>query len=308
MINKNYLKLAINKIKNQFFDKGKSANQLDQIEHLLELFRNEYKFAPRNVFMVNNNIGITKIETGQKIYIDRNDVSLAPHLVLDGRWEPAVASWLLKNYNPATVFLDIGANFGYFSILLGSVVDSDAGGKVYAFEPNPHMVELLTKSVNINGFGNRITVVPEAVGDKSEALPLYESTEGLFGSTTLLESPTSKNLRNDKVINVDTLDAIIERLDIKNVSLIKMDIEGFEEKAFKGMQRIFSENKSLKMIMEFSPLLYQKPLLFFTKILENFNYIAVLNDEGQEISIDKYEQVIQYSTGGHCDLVLYNKK
>ncbi|MFZ6021908.1 MAG: FkbM family methyltransferase [Patescibacteria group bacterium] len=280
-------------------------SRLENLERMLELFRNEYKFSPRNVFMINENIGITKIETGQKLFIDRNDLSLAPHLVLDGRWEPSVAKWLMENYDTASTFLDVGANFGYFSIYLASVTDNTRGGKVIAIEPNPHMSDLIRKSVSINGFDNRVKIVACAVGDEKCELPLYESKDGLLGSTTLRK--TNSYIRQTKLVEVDTLDSIIANEKIENIGLIKMDIEGFEEKAFKGMAKLIANNKSLKILLEFSPLLYEKPIIFFTKILDSFTYIAVLDEDGKEIPIDRYEQIVEYSRLGHCDIVMYNK-
>lgn len=304
----NYLKQFLRGIKNLVVGTRSTQYRLAKIEHLLELFRNEYKFAPRTVFMVSEKIGITKIETGQKLYIDRNDVSLAPHLVLDGRWEPNVTSWLLKNYNCSSTFLDIGANFGYFSILLGSVANFNAGGKIYAIEPNPYMADLIEKSVSINGFGDRVKVLKIAVGDVRRKLPLYESSDKHFGSTTLRDAHNSTFTKNAISVEVDTLDSIVERENIRNIGLIKMDIEGFEEKAFRGMQNLIANNKSIKIISEFSPHLYEKPVLYFTKIIETFSFVAVLGESGNEIPVDRYEQVVAYSLGGHCDLVMYNAK
>ena len=66
-----------------------------------------------------------------------------------GVWEPYETSLVLRLLQPGDVFVDVGANIGYFSVLAASLV-GDAG-KVFAFEPDPDNFQLLCANAELNG-------------------------------------------------------------------------------------------------------------------------------------------------------------
>ena len=55
---------------------------------------------------------LTRLHTGHRIYVDTRDISIASHLMLEGRWEPWVENVLIPAIKPGMLFVDIGANFG----------------------------------------------------------------------------------------------------------------------------------------------------------------------------------------------------
>src|ERR1700694_5491581 len=80
--------------------------------------------------------------------VDTRDYLISPALVLDGLWEPDVTDWLRRTLKPGQVFVDIGANIGYFT-LMGSRLVGERG-RVFAVEPHPRLAELLTRNVHLN--------------------------------------------------------------------------------------------------------------------------------------------------------------
>jgi hypothetical protein len=96
-----------------------------------------------------------------KFYVDCRDRGLAPHLMLDGYWEYWVSDFMWRNIKPGDTVIDVGANLGYYSVLMADLVGST--GRVVSFEPNPRLFELLQRNVGINGFTRRTQCYPRAV-------------------------------------------------------------------------------------------------------------------------------------------------
>ncbi|MFC7542969.1 FkbM family methyltransferase [Siccirubricoccus deserti] len=100
-----------------------------------------------------------------KFFVDCRDQGLAPHLMLDGYWEYWVSDFIWRNVKPGETVADIGANLGYYTVLLADLVGP--GGRVMAFEPNPRLFDLLQRNVAINGFSRWANCHAKAVAAKS---------------------------------------------------------------------------------------------------------------------------------------------
>src|SRR5579863_6251254 len=74
---------------------------------------------------------------GTKYFIDASDMVMAPQLVIYRQWEPEVSQFFLGSIGPDTVFMDVGANIGYFTCLLASYVGRAGYGRVIAVEACP---------------------------------------------------------------------------------------------------------------------------------------------------------------------------
>lgn len=125
-----------------------------------------------------------------------------------------------------TVF-DIGANIGYFTLLMARLVSN--AGQVYVFEPNPDMLNELIKNIKINPelSDGRIIIQKEALGNANGQKTFYcpiEGHQGVGGLKNTERAPLEKII----TVKVNTLDDYIERNDIKKIDFIKMDIEGGE--------------------------------------------------------------------------------
>jgi len=169
------------------------------------------------------------VETnGFKMVVDRDLSAFDPTMVGTGKavWEPEMVEFLSKIVKPGWTVMDLGAESGYFALLMSQLVGSS--GRVYAFEADPVSVARINKSVALNRFSN-ITVVGKAVSDQPGIAKFY--ADGMRGALGY------HRFGNQDGIDVEcvSVDSVIPP-DVK-VSFFKMDIEGSEWKALKGMQR-----------------------------------------------------------------------
>jgi hypothetical protein len=95
---------------------------------------------------------------GNKYFIDPSDEIMAPQLVIYRQWEADVSRYLVGSVTPDSVFVDVGANFGYFTCLIASKIGRGGSGRVIALEPNPAMEQLLRKNTRINWSSAPVTV------------------------------------------------------------------------------------------------------------------------------------------------------
>jgi FkbM family methyltransferase len=98
-----------------------------------------------------------------KMFTDAADGGIAPHLLLDGYWEYWVTEFVCRNVARGERAMDVGAVYGYYTVLLADLVGP--GGRVTAFEPNPWLHWLLLRNVVVNGLGDIVAARREAATD-----------------------------------------------------------------------------------------------------------------------------------------------
>jgi FkbM family methyltransferase len=129
------------------------------------------------------------------------------------------------------VVVDMGAHVGTFSIRAAQIVGAD--GLVIAIEPEPNNLNLLQRNIEVNGLQN-VIIVGKGVWSKRGNLRFYLSEQTWQHSC--LSQVTGSNEYTE--IEVDTLDNILREIGVKKVNFIKMDVEGAEIEALKGMDEV----------------------------------------------------------------------
>lgn len=193
-----------------------------------------------------------------KMIVDTTDVGLSSHLLLDGYWEMWTTEAMLRFIRPGMTAIDIGANLGYFTMLMADLVGS--GGRVVAFEPNPRMAERARRSAHVNGFAPFTQIHEVALSDEP-------------GDTVMFVPPTEpKNAhfsqpsgRDGEIrVRVQRADAFEALLD---ADFIKIDTEGAEDLVWRGMTGLLHRNRPLTVFMEFTPVRYADAPAFLDAIL-----------------------------------------
>lgn len=180
---------------------------------------------------------------------------------------------LLKQYiKPGDTVLDIGANIGFYTRILSELVGET--GKVYAFEPDTTNFRYLQQ--NARQLKNA-ALYNQAVSDHTGSITLYRSTMLNVDHKTYASDAYSEKYEIP-CISPDEL------LEGKPVQFIKIDIQGYEYFAFRGMRRILQENPGLRILSEFFPYGIKKSGVSLRDFLDLFTgsgFTVSLIEDGQ---------------------------
>lgn len=145
------------------------------------------------------------------------------------------------------VFLDVGANFGWYTTLFAKHTGNT--GSVHAFEPVPSIFENLQKNHGLIADGrDRVHINNLALGDAAGEL-----TINLFEGLSTGHASLSTQGRNDAIpfkCRVATLDSYLEENRVGDVDLVKVDIEGAELGFLRGAGKLFEQETPPVILME----------------------------------------------------------
>lgn len=179
------------------------------------------------------------------LYAHERDDWVTPVLVEQGVWEPGETAFLEAHLRAGTTFLDIGAHVGYFSVLAARLVGPR--GLVLAFEPDPRNFELLLANVWRNGLAN-VVCFPWAVGAASSFASLYLS-ETNTGDHRIVPAAEERPRITVRSVALDSLDVVRSP-----VQMIKLDTQGTEHLAVRGMERLLAASPRVVLTVEFWPM------------------------------------------------------
>jgi len=163
---------------------------------------------------------------GARIFCQPKDLIQA-YVLHFGIWEPEVSRVIETLLAPGDVFVDVGANVGY-DTLLGSWRVGPAG-KVVAIEATPHTFALLQRNLAQNDGTGNVRTVQLAVSDKSGALDLYQLSDHNIGATSTLPH---RGGRHVATVTAAPLTEILQADELSRVRLVKIDVEGGEAAIF----------------------------------------------------------------------------
>ena len=183
-------------------------------------------------------------------------------------------------------FLDLGANIGYFTLLAANLVGKE--GRVFSFEPEPKNYNYLKRNMALNGY-NQVQAFQKAVADKNGKTSLficdYDTGHHTINKYDGIRAYSRGRGGKKHSIEIETvtLDSFLEGK-VDRVNVIKMDVEGAEALALTGMDKILRNNKDIKMILEFFPLLIENmgsdPREFLRKLFEDYGFsIYIIPDD-----------------------------
>lgn len=233
------------------------------IKDISSMSREKMEFFCRsncqNVYLGNKTV-LCRVLTKYLLYADTEDIGIVPHLCLDGYWESWITMALARSVKSGWYCIDIGANHGYYTLLMADVIGSL--GKVLAIEPNPKLVKILEKTINVNGFQDRVDIIQKAISNTNTDKIELVIPRGFGINATITKDATL----NDDVILVETLTLDNLTKDFHHIDLIKIDAEGAEETIWKGMSEVLYKNRDIVIIMEFNCSRYKNPTAFLEDI------------------------------------------
>jgi FkbM family methyltransferase len=224
------------------------------LKRLIPSVLKRYARLCKHRYVVERRLGIAML-LDQRNSVDRN-------LLLKGVWEPAqlarltaLARQLVAGPGGARVFLDIGAHWGLYSILMRK---TGAFERVIAFEPEPVNLAQLAGNLFVNEMVGHIELHPVALSDHDDTLTIVAGPASNRGSAQVA-SAMSPDTPAGTPVRCYRLDSLVTVSDCRCV--IKIDVEGHEPSVLAGMQRLLRDNRCVLQIESFSPLAQELPRL-----------------------------------------------
>jgi FkbM family methyltransferase len=171
-----------------------------------------------------------------------NDYS-SQMLKMFGELEPATTSFLLNHLTKNGVFLDVGANVGFFSLLVANLRPE---AKVIAFEPNPAIAAHLADSIHQASLQDRIQLHGLAASDSAGIVHFV--IESLNSGHSRLSGSNRETQQSLKVETICLDDWLPSRMENQNLNAVKIDVEGAELRVLKGMKQLLRQHKPILVV------------------------------------------------------------
>ncbi len=191
-----------------------------------------------------NGRSLIRQRNGLLLCIDGESID-SLHLITSDGIEPDVVGTFLDFLRPDSVVLDIGANFGYFSTLAGSLLNDQ--GRLYAFEANPRTFACLQRSLAANNLHGRHQVVASnlAVGEADGETTFFFEPDALGGASRF---DRDRGNTRSTVMPMRSIDSLLPAE--LAVDLVKIDVEGYEPFVLRGMRQVLERSPDVRIIVE----------------------------------------------------------
>ena len=266
---------------------GRASSKLFELSQLgrRNRFRNEAAIRGlcANAYLGEGSL-ICRVLGRYKLFVDAADIGLSSHLLLDGYWEMWLTEMLADVVKPGMVVVDIGANLGYFTMLMSDLVGPL--GRVHAFEPNPYIAERLERSIAVNGLHARTVVHTEPLSEfETDVVLVVPAGEPKNG---YIAAPDFNPANGERVIGMRTrrFDSFA---DMADADVIKIDADGSEELIWRGMSGHLSRGRPLIVFLEFAASRYPDAEAFIARIKADGFSIGrlTLTDGEQAVTTDE---------------------
>jgi FkbM family methyltransferase len=226
------------------------ASVIQRLDRLESLCRGQASF-------VGNNRVLAKVVVDRFVLsylMHADDRLLMPRVVTHGDHEPYLTKYFASHIEPDSHCLDVGANFGYFTVLMAQLAYK---GKTIGIEPDPEVFELVRDNIYINSFEAVASALQAAVGEGPGQLTFYKRMTR-SGNTSIIET-NSDGVRAlgeppPQVFEATciSIDELLPRFGGR-LDFIKVDVEGAEPLVFRGAHETLKSNPNVKIVMEWSP-------------------------------------------------------
>ena len=173
-----------------------------------------------------------KLNEGFSLYTDKLDTL---DLLVNKEYEPSETKMIKKSLKRGMIGLDIGANIGYYSILM-----AERCKKVYSFEPQNDNYKILKRNILLNNCENKIIPERKALANYTgrAALKINRFNNGGHSIAMKFNVLDRKAIETVDCIKLD--DYFINK---PNPEIIKMDVEGYEREVIQGGESVFKSAK-----------------------------------------------------------------
>lgn len=228
-----------------------------------------------------DHIGLCRILGRYKFHVDTRDSGFGANILLDGYWELWLTQFMARSVGRGAVVVDVGANYGYYSLLLADLVGP--AGHVYAIEPNPAAAVLLRRSIGLNGFDARTTICEVAAGATDGGTATLFVPDGEPKNAAILPDQAASPMRGAAHhVPVATLDSLLTAH--PRIDFIKIDAEGAEQAIIAGLARTLAIHRP-DMVLEFNAARYADPAGFLAELTALYGSLHHVDFTGNAMAI-----------------------
>jgi FkbM family methyltransferase len=213
---------------------------------------------------------------------------------------------MMSAYSGRGVFVDIGANTGQHSMFMSRYATN-----VHAFEPWEPVLKRFRHMVANNQIKN-VVIHPIGLGDQHSRKPFFRPPSNNLGMGSFVEQFTGDNFA-EGYLEIQRGDDALVKAGVKKVALIKMDIEGYEKPALKGLQKTLRTNRPI-VVFELStnpksPVSVKSKKELRTLFPNDYEFLMFRKEVSHRFSgaylLDPLEDIIQFDTVMQRDIVAY---
>lgn len=222
-------------------------------------------------------------------------------------YDPHLIALCKRLYHTDQLFLDVGANIGFYSIAIAAHIKTQKGsGKVLCFEPHPNNLRRLAENSAANNLDSLVVQFPIALSDhRGEALlELREDFEQLSetGNASIASTLELKNSFRKLKVQTAKLDEILRDSSLaeEKISFIKVDIEGHEDFFLRGATHTLQTQRPILLLEVNKPFYRQRGVSPNEVLLAALpeNYLVFLPRKG------KLEKIANFDVCKELDNVL----
>jgi FkbM family methyltransferase len=178
------------------------------------------------------------IRNGLSMWVNLRDIYVS-RACLNDNWEEPVVKFIFGRLEKGDIFVDIGANIGWFTLLVSQKLREFGSGRVVAFEPRNDLYEMAARSVRENGLDSFVTFHNCALADREGESELAW-TDGDNPAVTYLATKGIHHGGCRQAVRMMRLDDISFPGPVR---LIKSDAEGAEGLIYAGAQGILAKHR-----------------------------------------------------------------
>jgi len=153
-------------------------------------------------------------------------------------------NYVLKTLQKDSVFVDIGAGLGDYSLLAASKINK---GKIFAFEPHPIAFKQLLENVRLNRLEKTVSTYNIALSNQTGKVSFLANDVSELSSISL-----DKNFNTIEVATI-TIDEFCQKNELSKIDLMKIDVEGAEHLVLSGANKFLSQHRIKRILIELNP-------------------------------------------------------
>lgn len=207
---------------------------------------------------------------GFRIYLNPSDCYISRAIWAEGAYEMDETSLFESLMPDARVVVDVGANIGWYTLLGASALGNR--GLVLAFEPEPANFSYLAKSVKANHFDN-VRLYDCALSNLEGEVKLYLPRDVINPGDHSINCPP----KDSKFVTLRalTLDKLAEEMQIRQIDVLKLDVQGAEPLVLKGGEKLLRGCMIRHIIVGWTPQVWKGEETLLKEILNSYGILPI---------------------------------